>query len=84
MSKIHEMLALALGGAIAGSILGVFAGAFLGIAVGLLGGDVSPGFDGALLGGAALAVAGALYGGLLALQSQPTAEEPNARNRPAA
>jgi hypothetical protein len=56
------LLRLALGGSICGWFLGIFAGALVGSLYGICVNDISLGLDGALLGGAALAILGAAYG----------------------
>jgi hypothetical protein len=56
---------LALGGVMVGSFAGVYLGAALGLAYSAWVGRLSPTLDGALLGGAALAVLGGGYGAIL-------------------
>jgi hypothetical protein len=54
-----------LGGVIVGSFVGVYLGALLGLLYAAWTGDLSPTLDGALLGGAVLALLGGCYGAAL-------------------
>ncbi len=62
---------LALGGTICGGFLGSFAGALFGIVYGAWAADLSRGLDGALIGGAVVAVLGLIYGLGCARKGEP-------------
>jgi hypothetical protein len=64
----HILIRPSLGGAICGILLGIFVGTVCGIACGVFWDDPSLGLDGALIGGLAAALPGAIYGGILGVR----------------
>jgi hypothetical protein len=64
----HILIRSSLGGAIWGILLGVFMGTACGIACGVFCDDPSLGLDGALIGGLAAVLPGAIYGGVLGVR----------------
>jgi len=62
MSRGGQTLRLAVGGAVWGGWVGSFTGAAVGLVYGATCNDLSHGLEGAILGGLAVTVVGALYG----------------------
>jgi hypothetical protein len=65
------MALVCLGGALLGAMLGVFVGGLLWLAYGAFVGDFTGGLEWALLGGAGMGLAGAVYGCALELTAGP-------------
>jgi hypothetical protein len=71
MGKVRALALVTLGGALLGGMLGVFLGGILRMGYGVVRDDFSGGLEWALLGGAGMALAGAVYGCALELTSGP-------------
>jgi hypothetical protein len=65
--RLARIARLGLGGVIIGSFVGVYFGAGLGLGYAAWVGHLSPALDGALLGGAAVALVGGMYGIILGI-----------------
>lgn len=74
-SRLIRVTRLTWGGLLIGAFLGVYLGAVLGLVYAGWADDVSAALDGAVLGGAALACIGALYGCTLGLTEHPVHAE---------
>jgi hypothetical protein len=77
MKRLSVPLRMSLGGAVCGGYLGILGGAVVGAVYGFCVHNVSLGLDGAMLGGAAAASVGAMFGmvsGLLEGTKKETGE----------
>jgi hypothetical protein len=82
--RLARITRLMLGGVIVGSFVGVYLGALLGLGYAAWAGDLSPTLDGALLGGAALALIGGCYGAILGVTERNNSADFPVHGGPAA